>query len=147
MENFEAALTDFNPAIDMMLMDDHSSRWRERVYSRRGRAYLGPGRYPEAFTDFDEVVRIRPDKHWPNARRAHVRRFVGDHAGAIEAADKALSLKPGFGFAYEQKVGALTDAARYDEALMAIDAWEKALGRATTETQEAGARVEQKKSP
>ncbi len=56
--------------------------------------------YTEALSDFNQIIRFRPDLDVAYYYRANVKYSLGDYRGAIDDLNKAIALKPNYSYFY-----------------------------------------------
>ncbi len=99
------------PAVPAALRPEAERHWRAGVEHARA------GRWKEAEKAHARAVRVAPGEpvYWVNLAQA--RRKLGDLAGVIEAADRALAADPQFVLARQMRVAARMERHRYEELL------------------------------
>ena len=90
------------------------------AYLQRARETGDPSDYGRGDTAFEEALRRDPAGVRSLTGRAVIALARHDFAGALELADRALKLTPGFGPALGARADALTELGRYDEAVDAV---------------------------
>ena len=93
MKMYEAALASCNQSIAL-------NGTLAEQYVNRGVAYLNLERYTEALVDFDHALSIRPDNVRAQLCRAKVFYKTNQKNKAIEAAGKAINMRPDFADAH-----------------------------------------------
>jgi hypothetical protein len=91
-----------DPTIKEMSRRIAVNRNDQDAYFKRGRTYAIKHAYALAGTDFDEVIRLRPDGETYN-NRCWTRAVLGDLQGALKDCDEALRLKPGLAIALDSR--------------------------------------------
>lgn len=104
------------PALPAALRPEAERHWRAGVEHARA------GRWKEAEKSHARAVRVAPGEpvYWVNLAQA--RRKLGDHIGAIEAADGALAADPQYVLALQMRISARMERHRYEELLADAEA-------------------------
>ncbi len=79
------------------------------------------GRYKEATTVLNEVIKREPSFAAPYSDKGSVLHTIGRYNEAIAACDKAIELDPKLVVAYMNKGAALDDLGKYEEAIQTYD--------------------------
>jgi tetratricopeptide (TPR) repeat protein len=89
MERYEAALQDFNQAIEL----DPKYSW---AIANRGQTYRAMERYEEALKDFNQAIELDPKGDWAIVRRVRGELYlmVGRAHEALSDFNRSIELKP-----------------------------------------------------
>jgi adenylate cyclase len=94
------------------LMSDYFNHWNEARESPEA----AKGLVRQAEKAVEEALKIDPSLAGGHFADGFVRRAKADHAGALDAFDRAVQLDPNFAFAYVQKANQLVMVGRSKEA-------------------------------
>ena len=122
LKQLSAAAADFG----VMIKRDPSDK---SGYLNRANVHLQLGAKPEAVADLSAFIKLGGKETWVWSTRAWTRWELKDYVGAIEDADVTLTLDPKNESAHTAKVKALASLAKFDEAMAAVDQWERAAGQ------------------
>lgn len=89
LEDYEGAIADFTTSLQF---PDRNGI--ERVYLRRGAAYLALGENDKAEADFREAIRLAPDYQTPHILLGRILRQQAHWSEALRSYNKALEITP-----------------------------------------------------
>ncbi|HSC90008.1 MAG TPA: tetratricopeptide repeat protein [Polyangiaceae bacterium] len=118
--DFETAVSKFDEGI---ALDDHFRHMYVTMYTHRGRALMGLGRFDEAAADLGKALEMEPEPHYANL---HFQRgFAYDKAGNAEAAlrdfDASIALYQDYAGPFHMRGRLHLQAGRYGEAIRDFD--------------------------
>jgi tetratricopeptide (TPR) repeat protein/serine/threonine protein kinase len=87
------------------------------LHRRRGKGYFNAGQYPEAISEFTEVLRLEPEDVEAHFDRGHAYLNHGDLDKAVSEYDETLRLSPRYANAYNNRGVAHLRKNQYDAAL------------------------------
>jgi tetratricopeptide (TPR) repeat protein len=116
--DFQAAIADFDRAIELDATDPES-------YHQRGLAYLQTNRPLLGLKDFDAALKLKPDHAPTLLSRGTLRLMDKDKPGAVADFDVAAGVMPDDAELLLRIGRSFLNAGEYAEAIARFDAWEK----------------------
>jgi tetratricopeptide (TPR) repeat protein len=121
-DEFSACLKANSPSekierCSLVIRHSRQARQLERAYLRRGNAYAGVGRFAEAVSDFNRLIKINPTVAGYYDNRQYALKSMGLLREALDDANTTIRLAPTYSFGYRSR-GNVNDAmGRYNIAI------------------------------
>jgi len=113
MKNYDSALMDFNKVL--LLNHDHDIV--EKVLNIRAYTYINAGRYKDAITEYDLMIKQNPNKPDLYFLKGYAAFKSGDLEGSLTNNSKAIELKPDYKEAFFNRSQTYNYLQKYKEAL------------------------------
>lgn len=109
-EDYEAALADFNKAVELRPMD-------AVIVNTRGGFFAGYGKYEEALADFERAIQLDPNYASAYVNQANIFADMGEYEKAIADYNRALELKNDLADVYYNRGTAYGLMEQFDKAV------------------------------
>ena len=133
---YKEAITDYSEAIRLKqrVVELHSIREniiqfplvnkkfnKAEIYINRGVTRARIGEYEEAFADFNEALRLKPDYAEAHNNCGQINTLLGKHGDSLTDYNEAIRLKPDYVEAYSNRGPTNLILGKYAEALMDLN--------------------------